>query len=392
MPTSLLDPQHPNFTLFSYILAGLVLLVVFMMVGFMNNVLKTPMSPQGWSTYSYDGLKPSRGSLTDYLTANSKNTDVSITKLQVATANFGGIFTEDAGAMSPYTGSVSPDAARLQVEAGARAIVFDIWPDPAAPANPVVAAMLDNQQWWFQNWWANTGGLGKGTGRYSNWRLMTRNTAPVGDVLGAAIKEAFNGANSNQNNDPFFVVLKLHGAMTIPYLNTLGTIVQSALGGHAMEVSTWGNAKNQSTLGTAQVSQFLNRAFVIVIPDIETGYNILPSVNTYKDFVAKFQTTTLATYTNALEQAPDTMLFDPTNTGAVTSDMVNNGLIVIQPSTGGQSTDNTNLFNGTTYTACRATGAQMVAVNLFSPNATDTTMLSFLSQPVFGKYSFILNQ
>jgi hypothetical protein len=386
---SILDPQNPSFPLFSYILTGLVLLVAIMMIGFMNNAIKTPPAPQGWGTYNYDSLKLSRAS---YFTDFSNNTNIPIIKFQVATANFGGIITEQTGAMNPYIGSVSPDAARMQVEAGARAIIFDIWPDPAAPANPVVAAMLDNQQWWFQNWWANTGGLGKGTGRYSNWRLMTRNTAPVGDVLGAAINAAFNDTNSKQSSDPFFVVLKLHGAMTIPYLNTLGTIVQSALGGHAMEVSTWGNAKNQAAMSTSPASQFLTRAFVTVIPDIETGYNSLPNINNYKDFVAQFQTTTLASYTNAIEQYPNTMFFDPTNTAAISSDAVKSAMVVVQPSIGGQSTDNTDLFAGTSYTICRNTGAQLVAVNLFSPNAGDATMTSFFDPAVFGKYSFILNQ
>jgi hypothetical protein len=389
---SILDPQHPSFPLFSYILAGLVLFVAIMMIGFMNNVIKMPLPPPGWGTYNYDALKLTRAPLTDYLASINQNTDVPIVKLQIATANFGGIVTEQTGAMNPYIGTVSPDAARMQVEAGARAMVLDIWPDPAAPANPVVAAMLDNQQWWFQNWWASTGGLGKGTGRYSNWRLMTRNTAPVSDVLGAAIKAAFNDSNSKQSSDPFFVVLKLHGAMTISYLNTLGTIVQTALGGHAMEAATWGNAKNQNAMTTAQVSQFLNRAFVIVIPDIETGYNSLPNINTYKEFIAQFQTTTMATYTNAIEQYPDTMFFDPTNTAAIVPDAVKSAMVIVQPSIGGQSTDNTDLFAGTSYTNCRNTGAQLVAVNLFSPNSGDATMISFFDQNVFGKYSFILNQ
>ena len=229
---SILDPANPSFTLFSYILTGLVLLVAIMMIGFLNNVLKMPPATQGWGTYNYDAVKLTRVA---YFSDTSNNTDAKMINFQVATANFGGIVTEQTGAMNPYIGTVSPDVARMQVEAGARAIIFDIWPDPAAPANPVVAAMLDNQQWWFQNWWASTGGLSKGTGRYSNWRLMTRNTAPVGDVLGAAIKAAFNGNNSNQNNEPFFAVLKLHGAMTTTYLNTLGTIVQTALNGHGME-------------------------------------------------------------------------------------------------------------------------------------------------------------
>ena len=136
----------------------------------------------------------------------------------------------------------------------------------------------------------------------------------------------------------------------------------------------------------------MSRAFVIVIPDIESGYNSLPNINNYKDFIAQFQTTTLATYTNAIEQYPDTMFFDPTNTSAIVPDAVKSAMVIVQPSIGGQSTDNTDLFAGTSYTNCRNTGAQLVAVNLFSPNSGDATMISFFDPAVFGKYSFIPKQ
>jgi hypothetical protein len=390
MPSPL-DPASPNFTIFAYIITGLVLTIAIMMIGYMNNVVKTPAQPQGWNTLNYDALKVSRKSLSDYLTLQKKDMTIPLHTLQIATANFGGIFTENAGVLSPYTGLVSADAARLQVEAGARCIILDIWPDPAAPANPIVAAMMDTQESWIQNWWARTGGLGAGVGRYSNWQRMTRNSTPVADILGAAINAAFD-TGSPQKADPFFVVLKLHGAMSIPYLNTLGTIVQSALAGHGMESATWGNANNQKALATEPVSSFASRAFVIVVPDIQTSYNVLPpNVRDYATFIKQLQTTTLGTYTNAIEQSANTIFFDPTNISAITPDMAGAGLLIVQPSIGGPATDNADLFSNTSYSACQATGAQMVAVNLFSQDPNDATLQSFFNTNLFGTYSFILS-
>jgi hypothetical protein len=387
---SLLDPTSTAFTVFAYVMAVLVFFVTLAMITYMTNVLKTPAQPQGWGTLNYDAVNVGRGALEDYLPTIGKDLNTPMHTLQVATANFGGIFTENAGGLSPYTGSVSADAARLQVEAGARAIILDIWPDPAAPANPVVVAMADTQKSWVQNWWVRTGGLGEGVGRYSNWQRMTRNSAPVADVLGSAVQTAFAGTNP-QKTDPFFVILKLHGAMTIPYLNTLGTIVQSAIGGNGMEVSTWGNAKNQKALATEPVLSFSSRAFVIVIPDIQSSYNVLPpNVRDYPTFLSKFQTTTLATYTNAIEQSQNTMFFDPTNIAAISTDV--SGLVIIQPSIGGPATDNKDLFTGTSYSACRATGAHMVAVNLFSQDPNDAALQAFFDNSLFGQYSFILRQ
>jgi hypothetical protein len=323
-------------------------------------------------------------------------------QFSVATANFGGIFTEDIGMMNPWIGTVSPEAARLQVEAGARAIVFDIWPDPGNPKTPVVAAMLDTNEWGAQRWWRDTGGLKKGVGRYSNWQHLTRNRLPVGDVLKETMRAAFPSAQSAvEKQDPFFLILKLHGAMNRDYLNTLGVIVREATKGHQMGPE-WGKASNQRGLCTAPVSAFWSKVFIMVIPDVQPGYNILPNTNTYAGFTSTFLETTLGEITNVLEQGPNQIWFEPGSLATITATTQPNcqdatkpqqslpqtGFVVIQPSIGGQSTDNSVLFMENSFTNCLQSGAQFVAVNLFSPNRGDGVVGQFFDDATFGKYSF----
>jgi len=322
-------------------------------------------------------------------------------QFSVATANFGGIFTENISTMNPWIGSVSAEAARLQVEAGARALVLDIWPDPADRQTPVVTSMIDTQAWSMQNTWMKWG-LDKGVGRYSNWQHLTRNKKPVGEILTAALTAAFSSSPGPQNTDPFFLILKLHGAMTTEYLNHLGNIVRDAIGGNAMGAE-WNNCANQKSICTATVNQFISKVFLLVIPDIQPGYNSLPNINTYAGFTTQFLTTSLGEITNALEQTPNTILFEPSGLTAVSAtgqancsnpsgpqqSLAQTGFCLVQPSIGGQTTDNSVLFSGqNSYTTCLQSGAQFVAVNLFSPNSSDGPLTTFFDPKYFGLFSF----
>lgn len=351
-----------------------------------------PTEPKGWGSKDYDGLQLTRESLQSYMKAKGLGPNTPMNQFSVATANFGGIFTEDG----PWIGTVNPNAARLQVEAGARAMVLDIWPDPANLQKPVVAAMRDVQKWTMQQHWFNLG-LNKGVGRYSNWNRLTRNTAPAGAILKAALKAAFQG---KQNTDPFFVILRLHGAMTKEYLNTLGSIVQEAIGPNAMGAE-WNNCQNQGQICSAPVSDFFSKVFLIVLPDIQSGYNSLPNINTYAAFTHAFLQTKLGGITNAMEQLPNTMVFEPSGSAAITvanqpackaglgqQTLAQMGFCLIQPTIGGSTTDNTQLYSNPSYQTCLQSGAQFVAVNYFSPNSSDSVLSSTIFNDYFGKYSF----
>ena len=390
---------------------AVALVVIFFIVTWsmrLSKTLNAPTPPTGAIGRSYDALVTSRKSLSSYLADKSIPDTTPMVQFQIATAGFGGIFTEPIGYLDPWIGVVSPDAARLQVEAGARAIVFDIWPDPAAPTNPVVCAMLDTNEWGIQNWWRNRWGLNKGVGRYSNWQLLTRNKVDAGIMMSTACEAAFATTNSQQNNDPFFMILRLHGAMTPAYLDKLGGMVQRALGGHAMGPN-YSNWKQQKQLCSTPVSEFLAKGsdaggygFVIVCPDMSPGYNILPGVNTYAKFVASLANSQLAQVTNAVEADLNTLWFDPSMIGPVSQanqpncvqgnvtplTLAEAGFCVIQPSVGGQTTENPVLFRDNSLQTCQQSGAQMVAVNLFSPDPDDGVLQNWFSPNNFGTYSF----
>jgi hypothetical protein len=366
----------------------------------------TPAQPTGWANYDYDANQVNRQSLANYL-GNPAPSDASMNipmrQFAVATANFGGIYTNE-GSASPYIGTVSTDAARRQVEAGARAVVFDIWPDPAAPATPVVCAMEDYTEAALPDRiWASSWGLGKGVGRYSNWKLLTRNTMPASAIVAAAVNAAFQPSN-RQAGDPFFLYLKLHGAMNVAYLNTLAAGLVSAIGGHAMD-SVWNKAQNQAKLCSEPVSSFMGKVFVTVIPEVVPGYYPLPGVTKYSDFVSQLLATNMGDVVNAIEQTAGTIYFDPSNLAAVSADTVSQsncvsgqttispsqaGLVLVQPTIGGTSADNDVLFAGTGLQDAIKAGAQMVAVNLFSPNDSDAQMTAFMNPALFGAYSFRL--
>jgi hypothetical protein len=262
--------------------------------------------------------------------------------------------------------------------------------------------MKDNSAWF--SFWTNTGGLTDGVGAYSNWQQLTRNCLPAEEILSTLISTAFDGTGtSQQTGDPFFLILRLHGGMTVDYLNRLGASVSSAIGGHAMGAE-WSRFNNQTKICTEPVSSFMSKVFVIVSPDISPNYNILPNINSYTGFIPVFAKTTLGEVTNALEQSANSIVVTPGNLATLTTPSQNNsacggisgqqpltrtGFTVVQPSIGSATTNNDSLFKGSNYSDCLASGAQFVAVNLFSNNSSDSVLSNFF-KTTFGTYSFKL--
>jgi hypothetical protein len=205
-----------------------------------------------------------------------------------------------------------------------------------------------------------------------------------------------------QNTDPFFLILKLHGGMTVPYLDNLGDLVRGAIGGNAMGAD-WNRCANQKNICSVAASQFLSRVFLIVIPDINPNYNILPNISTNAAFTTLFLTTRLGEITNALEQIPNTMFFEPSgnttisapsqpacggNPGSPQQSLAQTSLCIIQPTTGGITTSNSEFYSTDSYDKCLQSGAQFVALNFFPPDSNDGPLTSFFDPNYFGTYSF----
>lgn len=379
--------------------------VLLILVGCIMTIVKAtrqPSIPQGWNKMNYAGSIAARKPVTSLVGFQPTTPMVNFS---VATANFGGIYTEPSSSYfgtntNPWLGTVSTEVAQLQVEAGARAIIFDIWPNPADPAQPVVCAMVDTSQWAIQSWWTNSGGLNAGmTSSYSNWQLLTRNTVPAGEMVNAAVNTAFGG-NNPQKSDPFFLILRLHGAMSQTYLNTLGAAIQQSTQRFAMGPE-YINVANTSLCNTP-FSEFVSsdnatgKVCVIVSPDLNTGLR--------DDFATNFKASTLAQVTNLVEFNPQQMVFQPGSAQIIPQTKVANcttggpqlplqqaTFTIVQPSIGGKSTSNDDLYAGTSYQTCLSTGAQFVAVNLFSPSTGDGALGRFFQDDLFGVRSFAIS-
>ena len=388
------------------IVLGVCVIIIIVCFGWMISLVTNPAPKTGWTggvgfgdPTQYDENQRYRQNLSAYLdTLESR--DIMINKLSVATANFTGIFTEDNSA---FNGSVSSDAARLQVEAGARAVIVDIWPNPVDTAIPIVCTMRDNRHWMVNNLWDTK----EGDGHYSNWQQLTRNNVPASDIIQTVLTAAFNGPTSQQNNDPFFLILKLHGAMTKKYLNLLADSILSAIGTHRMadQYNVNNFVKNKISLCRSPVSDFFDRAFVIVIPDINQNTNSLPNCNTYATFIPEFMNTRMAECTNMIESSMNMIWFEPGSEKMITDatqvncagtgmkqSLAQTGICVIQPTIGKSITHNTELFGGEdVYKSGLKSGAQFVGVNLFSSDSNDSVLTTFFKESQFGKYSFKKN-
>ena len=386
-------------------------ILIIVSISWLVHTTATPSMTKGAVNYDYDAAKGSRKSLKDYLSDKSIPDSSPLTQFSIATANFGGIFTQykDPSALwnYPWTGFAATEIARLQVEAGARALTLDIWPDPSDFSRPVIACMLDTDDyasWPTEYWWKHTGGLNQGVGRYSNWHMLTHNSVNVGEVLKTAVDTAFNGSSSNQNEDPFFLILNLHGAMTVAYLNKLGNHVNDAITGYRLGAEM-DKAVNQINFCQLPISSFYSRVTVIVNPDIQPNYNALPSVNTRDQFNTALLNTTLGKLTNVLTTTDRAVVFEPANITAISAQnypncsgaagdpkqsLAETGLCVVQPTVGGSSTSNDYLFRDNSYQQCLQSGAQFVAVNLFSQDPNDSVIPAFFNPAQFGTYSFKL--
>jgi hypothetical protein len=105
--------------------------------------------------------------------------------------------------------------------------------------------------------------------------------------------------------------------------------------------------------------------------------------------------------TNYLEQTSNSIFFEPDGIASVSAanqpncntiggpsqSLAQIGFTVVQPSIGSSITDNDRLFT-TTYTNCLQSGAQFVAVNLFSPKKNDGVLNTFFDPKYFGVHSF----
>jgi hypothetical protein len=396
----LLVPDNPGGMIFHGLVSFLVLGLVACMIVVLVSVTVTPSIPTWF--HEYDAKQGKRQGLDIFLNSIGTNADnIMVTDLQIATANYGGIFTEFKQPvipeMTPWHGRVSGEAVRLQVEAGARAIIFDIWPNPADFTQPVVASMIDQDVTGTTLAWWKKAGLTEYVSRYSNWYKLTRNVEPAGPLIKTAVTAAFNGGP--QVNDPFFLILNLHGKLSPSYLDSFGLSLIDALQGKQLSSGRMVSATKTATqnLCSVPISSLRDKVFVIVNPDVPGGM-------TREAFNTTFYASKLADATNLLTTTERPTVFKLTELSTITSTKNADckgslavpvslpivSLCCIQPSIGERFTDNNNQFKNASFSDCMGTGAQFVGVNLFGGDSTgyDKVVEEWLDVKQFGRYSF----
>jgi hypothetical protein len=369
---------------------------------YISGVRTAPAAPKGANGLDYDALSGQRQTM-----GNSPTTPITtpMYKFSIATANYGGILTEDmATTLAPgWTGTVSEEAIHLQIAAGARAIVLDIWPDPANRKNAVVCSMRNTES-------KGLSMFSKGLGDYSNWCVRTRNKVAVASIVNAAVKAGLT--NSPPNPDPLFIILRLHGAMTKEYLDTLGNQLKPIVSGLQMnsQYMKLSGAAGLTTLFSAPFSAFAGCACIIASPDVQTAFPVIDSAAgpttpitatldrsvMYSKFTAAYQRSSLWDITNYLETAPGEFTVGTDYVQSAQAPQDSSGFHMalaklVQPSIGGTRNDNKapDAYNTIRLSDCLAKGIMFPAINLLSPLANDPAVQDYFAPKVFDVKSFV---
>jgi len=316
----------------------------------------------------------------------SMNADIMV-NYQVATATYGGIYTEQGRPHSNYSGRVDHLAVAAQITAGMRALIFDVWPNPSAPTQPCVVAMEQIQTPWYSPHFTS----GVTESGYSNWKMLTR---PTSEDLLSLMNEV---AATAPVTDPFFVILNLHGAMTVPYLNIIGVILDTAFSGRHMPVE-YAKAAAPAFLCTAPVSVFVGNIFIIanivVDPAFVTIANQTDVTNgamTATKFAEQVNLLSVSGFPPGSATSPTQNVYSVQSSASISSKTAtcqgttgptatpfpSATFCVIQPSTGGLDTTNDTLYADSSFSTCLATGAQFVGINVFDQATGSATQSVF---------------
>jgi len=183
--------------------------------------------------------------------------DLILTNFYISTVNATGLF------YPAVDGIVAPDAARLAVLAGARAFVFDIWPDlsPGGNFGPTIAVM--------------------DIGSY--WRRTTLNALPLATILQAVVQSTlppvgnmFNSVNPgsliqtpqmapNQGQgqkDPVILYLRFRGAPRPETFDGVADVLASTILPYRLEAS-FNNCRRADKLFQIPIKHLFSKVIVV---------------------------------------------------------------------------------------------------------------------------------
>jgi hypothetical protein len=153
-------------------------------------------------------------------------------------------------------GVVSVYAARLAVAGGARAFVFDIWPDvePGGKFGPTIQAI--------------EGG--------SMWRRVTLNALPFTPVLQAIVAEALQATSNPGHQDPLILYLRFRGNPRASTFDMTADALQSLITPYRLDMN-FNNCRGADRLFAVPINQLFSK--VIVVSNVRGSGRFMDYVN-----------------------------------------------------------------------------------------------------------------
>jgi len=176
--------------------------------------------------------------------------NLGLTNFYVSTANATGVF------FPGVNGVVSVDAARLAALGGARAFVFDVWPDveEGGKFGPTIQV------------------IEKG----SMWRRTTLNALPLVNVLEALVTEALQSPTNPGKQDPLILYLRFRGNPRQSTFDLTADALQSTITPYRLDIA-FNNCRGADRLFKVPIDQLFSK--VIVISNVRGSGRFMDYVN-----------------------------------------------------------------------------------------------------------------
>jgi len=301
----------------------------------------------------YPKQMPNRKSLHDYLQNKVGNlpADVlSLSNFHVMTANL-------AGAFSPVNSAAfDPKAIQYALSAGARGLIFDVWPDTAKSSNmgPILQFRASD----------------------TSIESLSPYSLDLGIALQMVQKYGFADSANPANNDPLFLFFRFRGNPTINTLNGTANAISMAL--EQYRLSSVYSSTDKNPLYSTPIDAFQNKMIVL-----SNQSGILNGQRTrFADYVNNpTQPTTPVT---AISTPGQINALGDVNTTKVQTDTAQRNILTCAPLP--EDTANSE-SNGWDWKGAMNTGVQLCGINLW---AMDSGLNTYLGPEVFGTYSFLI--
>lgn len=253
-----------------------------------------------------------------------------------------------AGLYFPATdGVISPLAARSAVLAGARAFVFDIWPDltPGAQYGPILQVVEQG----------------------SLWRRISINALPFQTVLQGLVQEALEIDSRPGFRDPLFLYLRFRGKPRQQTYSLTASALQAIIERYRLP-SSFNNCRSQDTLFSMPITELARK--VVIVSNTRAAGNALSD------------------YINVGPRDGIKMERDPFEARGLSNESRDEAILQIKQNLTwiaplSESPDAES--NGWDYAPSQGLGAHFIAYNLWNSN---DNLRSMQKEDMFGKYSF----